>query len=640
MLESTENSIFTLWDIHGKGKGLVATSNIHKGTRILSEEPVIRVPEDALDSPVLRASIPRQVDQLTSDRRQAFLSMCNVYPGDTASQYLGIIRTNALPIDIRGKAWNDNIGRHTIHALRDIEKGEEITITYIGVLNNRRSRQEVFRKKFMFTCVCRLCSLPEHLSAESDTRLDEILRLDSCIGREGLRGIQSDPKRMLGYVDRQVRLYNEQGPDDVGLPKAFFDAAQICAAHGDLARARVFTERAAAGWLGLGSNEFEDWLWKREKDCKLEEQGLFRNQATFPSFIQLPNETDVDDNFFKTRDGVNYQPQRHWCFLAEITDYLTLVRLQMEVKDVAGKRIPILFYTDGRGSEIAPSQLFEGCAFLCNLVFAPCNNLPLTRGRSVVSSRPLQLLCKSRHEQPAGTACTLGIAWSKGTFVPLPGAPLSVPICKSSLSLGTKLQAKVERLKHLKNFATFPFHFILGATAAATSENITGGAASVDDISEPYNALDGIYIDWVIKTIAFASNGGKLTGLKTTYTNGQEVIHGNFSRKVWKCDVEPPLIVAKLTARRTSEGGLGFLDAVEFIRADPASKKGEQAAWPLDVSTLPYLGEGDMRVTVDVGQVVERAPNFGGNARWICRGFYGKTKDRSISRLGIVWGRG
>ncbi|KAF5592021.1 SET domain protein [Fusarium subglutinans] len=419
MSESTNNSIFTLQDIHGKGKGLVATSKILKGTRILCEEPVIRVPEDAPDSPVLRASIRRQVDQLTSDQRQAFLSMCNVYPGETASQYLGIIRTNALPIDTGGgifldacsinhacdnnaqKAWNDNIGRHTIHALRDIEKGEEITITYIGVLNNRRTRQEVLRKKFMFTCVCRLCSLPEHLSAESDRRLDGILRLDSCIGREGLMGILSDPKRILGYVDRQVRLYNEQGPDDVGLPRAFFDAAQICAAHGDLARARVFTERAAAGWLvgegddslrvlntrqlarnpsshdtyghsaawrtaaddipqGLGSNEFEDWLWKREKDCKPEEQGLFRNQATFPSFIQLPNETDVDDNFFKTRDGVNYQPRRHWCFLAEITDYLTIVRLQMEVKDVADKKTQVFFYTGGRGSEIAPSQLCKG----------------------------------------------------------------------------------------------------------------------------------------------------------------------------------------------------------------------------------------------------------------------------------------
>ncbi|KAF5684390.1 SET domain-containing protein [Fusarium denticulatum] len=415
----TENRIFILQDIPGKGKGLVATNKILKGTRILSEEPIIRVPDNAPDSPALQSLIRRQVDELTSDQRQAFLSMCNVYRSDTASQYLGIIRTNAIPIDTGGgifidacrinhacdnnaqKAWNDSIGRHTIHALRDIDKGEEITITYVGVLSNRRTRQEVLRNKFKFTCLCSLCSLPAHLSAESDRRLDEILQLDRRIGREGLMGILSDPKRILGYVDRQVRLYNEQGPDDLGLPRAFFDAAQICAAHGDLARARVFTERAAAGWLvldgddspkvlnakqlarnpsrhdtygnsaawstdaddipqGLGPNEFEDWLWKREKESKPEEQGLLRNHATFPSFTQLPNETDVDENFFKTRDGVNYQPRRHWCFLAEIIDHVILVRLQMEVKDVAGKTISLFFYTDRRGSEIAPSQLCKG----------------------------------------------------------------------------------------------------------------------------------------------------------------------------------------------------------------------------------------------------------------------------------------
>ncbi|SCO54450.1 uncharacterized protein FFNC_15518 [Fusarium fujikuroi] len=426
MSESTENIIFILQDIPGKGKGLVASNKILKGTRILSEEPVIRVPDNAPDSSALRASIRRQVDELTSDQRRDFLSMCNVYPSDTASQYLGIVRTNALPIGTGGgiflaacrsnhacdnnaqKAWNDSIGRHTIHALRDIDKGEEITITYIGVLNNRRNRQEVLRKKFKFTCLCRLCSLPAHLSAESDRRLDEILKLDGCIGKEGLMGILSDPKRILGYVDRQVRLYNEQGPDDVGLPRAFFDAAQICAAHGDLARARVFTERAAAGWLvlegddslrvrntrqlarnpsshdtygnsaawrtavddvpqGLGSNEFEDWLWKREKDSNPEGQGIFRNQAAFPSFIQLPNEAEVDDNFFKTKDGINYQPRRHWCFLAEIIDYVTLVRLQMEVKDVVGTTAPLFFYTDRRGNEIAPANL---CKYTIAVLYA------------------------------------------------------------------------------------------------------------------------------------------------------------------------------------------------------------------------------------------------------------------------------
>jgi hypothetical protein len=414
-----ETAMFTIEKVPGKGQGLVATRKILKGTRILSEEPIIRMPEDTTDSPALRVSIRRQVDGLTSDQRRDFLAMCNIYPGDSGSQYLGIIRTNALPMDVGSgifpaacrinhacdnngqKSWNEGIKRHTVHALRDIEEGEEITITYLGVLNNRRTRQEALRQKFKFTCKCDLCSLPPHLSAESDRRLEEIMELDGRIGRNGLMGILSDPERLLRYVDRQVQLYNEHGPDDVGLPRAFLDAAQIVAAHGDLARARVFTERAVAGWIVGGGDdspkvlknkqlardpsghgtygysaawkstvddvpqdllpdEFEDWLWKREKKSKSEQPGGFRNQATFPSFLELPDETEVDDDFFESRDGVNYRPRRHWCFLGEIVDFSTLLRLQMEIKDVAGNTIPLFFYTDGRGSEIAPSQLCKG----------------------------------------------------------------------------------------------------------------------------------------------------------------------------------------------------------------------------------------------------------------------------------------
>ncbi|KAM0202731.1 hypothetical protein ACHAQI_010674 [Fusarium lateritium] len=160
------------------------------------------------------------------------------------------------------------------------------------------------------------------------------------------------------------------------------------------------------------------------------------------------------------------------------------------------------------------------------------------------------------------------------------------------------------------------------------------------DVSEfHFPALDTIDLNWTISTIAFASTGAKLTGLKVTYTNGREGVHGNFGREVWKCEVKSALIVAKLTTGRIAQGGQGFVDTVEFILADDASNTGQQAAWPLDVATLRYLGEGDSRPTVDVAQVVERAPRLGANAKWTIRGFYGETKDGLISRIGVVWGR-
>lgn len=421
MASLTSDQMYTLQQIPGKGKGLVATRRITKGTRILSEEPVIRVSEAALDSPTLQASICEQVDALTPDQRQAFLSMHNIYSDDAESQYLGIIRTNSLPFgdDVREvgifldacrinhacdsnarKGWNENIKRHTVHALGDIEEGHEITIYYLGILNNRKTRQEALRRKFAFTCSCRLCSLPPHQSQESDRRLDDILRLDGFIGKNGLTGILSAPERTLRYVDRIVCLYNEQGSDDSGLPRPFLDAAQIAIANGDLARARIFTEKARLGWIAtegddspqlqnsvlsqepsenelygmsmkwktavkeipkdLGPKEFEDWLWRREKPKQSGQPVNFRNQAVFPSFMNLPDETDADPAFYESKDGLTYQPRQHWCLLAEIVSFGTLARLQMDIKDVDDKTVPLIFYTDGRGSEMAPSQIHNG----------------------------------------------------------------------------------------------------------------------------------------------------------------------------------------------------------------------------------------------------------------------------------------
>jgi len=66
--------MYALQEVPGKGRGLVATRKIFKGTRILSEEAIIRVPEVVIASQTLPAFIHKQVDALTPDQRSAFLS--------------------------------------------------------------------------------------------------------------------------------------------------------------------------------------------------------------------------------------------------------------------------------------------------------------------------------------------------------------------------------------------------------------------------------------------------------------------------------------------------------------------------------------------------------------------------------------
>ncbi|TGO51181.1 hypothetical protein BCON_0167g00030 [Botryotinia convoluta] len=312
MSSSEPEPMYSVQEVSGKGKGLIATRTIPMGTCILAEEPIIRIPEDASDTAVLRVSIRKQVEALTANKRQAFLSMHNIYANDATSPHLGIIRTNRSWNIINAcrinhacdnnaqKGWNENTKRHTIYAKRDIESGEEITIFHLGVLNKRETRQQRLRSKFAFTCSCHLCSLPLDPSQAIDKKLEEILKLDERISQDGMMGILSVPLLKLRYVDQQVRLYNELGPNDTGLPSAFYDAAQIPIANGDLARARIFVQKAVKGWTvldgesspsvlqyselygmskkwkmavnevptGLGEEEWENWLWRRKKKTR------------------------------------------------------------------------------------------------------------------------------------------------------------------------------------------------------------------------------------------------------------------------------------------------------------------------------------------------------------------------------------
>jgi hypothetical protein len=181
------SSMYILQDIKGKGKGLIATKNIVKGTRIISERPVVTIPEGQWSDEWLKRHMCERVESLDEYEQQSFLSLHNIHPyEEDVEQFLGIIRTNALPIEENGtgggvflearrinhscnnnaqKHWNKRIGRHTVHALREIIEGEEITIYYLGLHSIREVRRQKLQDKFGLLCSCCVCSL---LAKESE----------------------------------------------------------------------------------------------------------------------------------------------------------------------------------------------------------------------------------------------------------------------------------------------------------------------------------------------------------------------------------------------------------------------------------------------------------------------------------------
>ena len=61
--------------ITGKRKGLVATTRIARGTRLLSEVPIFRVPRDTTDIEALERIVANEVKCLSDDQRRTFFDL-------------------------------------------------------------------------------------------------------------------------------------------------------------------------------------------------------------------------------------------------------------------------------------------------------------------------------------------------------------------------------------------------------------------------------------------------------------------------------------------------------------------------------------------------------------------------------------
>ncbi|KAK3903629.1 hypothetical protein C8A05DRAFT_43156 [Staphylotrichum tortipilum] len=377
--------VYVLQEVDGKGLGAVAITKIAKGTRILSESPLLRVPREVPSKDEWDTALSKEIAALGDDQRQAFFSLYDAFE-DEATREHGIVRTNALP-NAR-HTWNKDLQRLNIHAIRDIDKGEEITTMYIAERANRAARQLVLQRDFRFTCACQLCSLPEPQRCLSDARLDEMLRLDGSVNDH--RQLVTSPLQCLHDARELLSLCEEEleGIDDGTVACAYYDAFEIAIFNSDVARAAVLIGRAATARAvlegedspavreyreigdvpsGLSAEEFSAWLWRETDPAPTQtspqaadQYADFRNDAMFPCFDELPGENDLDLDFYESTNGVSYRPSMHWCFIAEIVEIERFMRFRLVVEDKARNQIPVAFYTSHRGGELDPLCLEKG----------------------------------------------------------------------------------------------------------------------------------------------------------------------------------------------------------------------------------------------------------------------------------------
>ena len=317
----SDQQLFQIHVVQGRGRGLVACLNIAKGTRILTEKPLFVIPKvSQID--LMESNIATKLKSLSKDQQRQFFSLHNNFPGK--HPFSGIVNTNALPcgpdsviggiypniclinhtcLSNAHNNWNDDTSRETIHALRNINAGEEITICYDkgSLFDPRRAR---LKSAFGIDCTCTLCSLQVPERQMSDARRLQIQHLDDAIGNPDR--VMNKPDECLADCHTLLQVLEAEYKDSAVtlFARAYYDALQICITHSDQARASVFAERGyqcriliegedspatlklkdlkenparhrnfgtSSRWKtakrlvpkGLEVSMFEEWLWKR-----------------------------------------------------------------------------------------------------------------------------------------------------------------------------------------------------------------------------------------------------------------------------------------------------------------------------------------------------------------------------------------
>lgn len=103
--------------------------------------------------------------------------------------------------------WDEAEGKELIHALRDIEKGEEIT-NYYGkkVLADREERRKDLKQKFEFICQCETCSL----NGEELDKSNKVRKILATLVEAGPSFTHGDPSKAIHLIKLADRLMDKR----------------------------------------------------------------------------------------------------------------------------------------------------------------------------------------------------------------------------------------------------------------------------------------------------------------------------------------------------------------------------------------------------------------------------------------------
>ena len=230
---------YTIKSSPGKGLGMFTTKDIAKGTRILAEKPFFSLTEEAVVSesdPYAPNDVSKAFDRLPASEKLKYLGLhCPERPdcslilsiyeancfemGSGTCICLDASRINHSCMPNAYYSWNSSIERVTLHAVKDIAEGEEITISYCSAYHTLEERKHEL-EPYVFTCRCPACQTDTDFGIGSQVRRQQMLNLNEEIAdyqhdpptaraEYGHRDEQSAILRLINLIDEEGLIYEK-----------------------------------------------------------------------------------------------------------------------------------------------------------------------------------------------------------------------------------------------------------------------------------------------------------------------------------------------------------------------------------------------------------------------------------------------
>jgi hypothetical protein len=269
-----EHEPFEVRLMPGKGLGIVATQHIPRASIILLDSPRI-VASAQFPSYLSKAEglklFSHALSQLPDSDREKVLSLDKSLGGTPIED---IMKTNAFACQIHDGGQDDSYmclfpsvarinhacrpNAHArfipkslmmeIKALRDINVGEEIEISYGRVDLKHAERQTLYKEGWNFTCTCNMCTSSPYAIAGSDQRRARFSQIRRNLNN--LTPATYDAQQIVSWEQEVVELGKKEGLD-VLLAADYERLAYVYAGHG--------MGKEAIMWAGKARESLLEW---------------------------------------------------------------------------------------------------------------------------------------------------------------------------------------------------------------------------------------------------------------------------------------------------------------------------------------------------------------------------------------------